>query len=239
MLKTIVISDRKKPNITSGQELSYEEYYDRFKKDSFITLQFSEKLQTLALLEKNTQIPLKDVPFTETGVLAAFRDSNTQEITEFKTKFVKEMIRDASPQSFHDLIQILGLAHGTGTWTGNAQLLIRQGMAVAGSIAYRDDVFHYVRNKLTERNIYDAGLACKIMEDAHRRLSARSGLSFEIKQYFTDLGFENWFIDSIEKIQYVFPKAQGVQAIKDIAILLWYKLHFPNPDKPESNMQST
>lgn len=237
-LKTLVISDQKMPNVTNGQELSYEEYYDHFKKYPSITLQFSEKLQTLALLEKNTQIPLEDVPFTETSVLAAFRDSNTQEIPEFKTKFIKDMIRDVSPQSFHDLIQILGLAHGTGTWTDNARLLVRQGMAVAESIAYRDDIFHYVRKKLTEKNIYDTGLACRITADAHRDLSARSGLSFEIKQYFNDLGFENWFIDSIGKIQYVFPKAQGVQAIKDISILLWYKLHFPSPAKTESNIES-
>lgn len=225
--KTLFILDRQMSNITSGQELPYEEYYNRFKKYPAIMLYLSEELHVLSLMEKNTHIPLRNVPFTETEILEAFKANNTHGIPEFKTDFVKAMIKDASPQSFHDLIQILGLAHGTGTWTGNAQLLVRQGMPLARSIAYRDDIFHYIRNKLTEKGIFDTGLALRIMEDVNHYLPAQAGVFAEVKKYSTVLGIDNWFTDSVEKIQYIFPKAQGIQAVKDMSILMWYKIHFP------------
>lgn len=217
-LKTMVIVNRKIPNVTSGQELMYEEYHDHFKKYPTLTLLLSEELDALRLLEKDTQTTLRDIPFTAQEILDAFCENNTQGIPEFGTDFVMKMIKDTSPHSFHDLIQLLGLAHGTGTWVGM-------------EIAYRDDIFHHLRNKLAERGIFDTGFACNIMENTCHGLYAKNGISAEIKQYFSAIGIENRFVDSIEKIQYIFPKAQGIHSVKLASLLMWYKLHYPESYK--------
>ncbi|MDE7225065.1 MAG: helix-turn-helix domain-containing protein [Acetatifactor sp.] len=230
-LKTVFIPDREIPDIKSGQELSYEDHYEHFKKYPAITLFLSEELTALSLMGKHTPVPLADVPFTEAGVLEAFCGNNTQGIPEFRTELVREMISETSPHSFHDLIQLLGLAHGIGTWTDSTRRLIRLGLPAAGSIAYRDDIFCCIQDRLTEKGISGAGLASKITEDICRHRYAESGLSAEMRQYFDTLGLESWFADSIEKIHYAFPKAQGIQALKYASILMWYKLHYPEAFK--------
>lgn len=48
-----------------------------------------------------------------------------------------------------------------------------------------------------------------------------------MKKQLKDIGIEDWFADSIGKIQYLFPKAHGVTYVKLAATLMWYKIHYP------------
>ena len=137
------------------------------------------------------------------------------------------MLCSISPKSFRELIQISGLAHGTGVWLDNGNELFESGCSVSNMIAYRDDVFNYIQDKMLCKGLTDTGFAYKVMEDTRRGIYAENGVPKEVKCNLKAICMEDWFIDSIGKIRYLFPKAHGVTYIKLAATLMWYKLRFP------------
>ena len=178
-------------------------------------------------LERATGVAFERVSFSQPEVLTEFQKGNTDGIPEFRTDFYKDMAEEVSPGSFHDLIQIAGLSHGTGVWINNAKELINQGIPVSKVIAYRDDVFNHIEIHMLRKGMVNTGYAYKIMEDTRRGVYFRGGVSDEMRKQLKDIGVEEWFVDSIGKIQYLFPKAHGVTYVKLAAILMWYKNHYP------------
>ena len=165
-------------------------------------------------LERTTGVSFERVNFSQPEVLIEFQKGNTDGIPEFRTDFYKDMAEEVSPNSFHDLIQIAGLSHGTGVWINNAKELVNQGVPVRNVIAYRDDVFNHIEKHMLRKGMSNTGYAYKIMEDTRRGVYARGGVSEETKKQLKDIGIEDWFADSIGKIQYLFPKAHGVTYVK-------------------------
>ena len=178
-------------------------------------------------LERATGVAFESVSFSQPEVLAEFKRGNTDGIPEFRTDFYKDMAEEVSPGSFHDLIQIAGVSHGTGVWINNAKELVNQGIPVSNVIAYRDDVFDHIAKHMLQKGIVNTGYAYKIMFDTLRGVYFRGGVSDEMKKQLKDIEVEDWFVDSIEKIQYLFPKAHGVTYVKLAATLMWYKTHYP------------
>lgn len=225
--ETIVIAKEDFPDLMNEAVLPFEEYYDRLKTYTHITLMADETLDSFRLLEKETGTSLEDVDFTCPTVLEAFQKGNTDDIPDFRSDFIKDMLKEVSPSSYNDLIQVLGLSHGSGVWSDDVRALIRDGKAVSEIISYRDDVFRHIQEKMKDKRISNTGYACKIMEDTRRGIYARNGVPAEIKQQLASLGLEDWFTESIGNIQYLFPKAFSVLHVKYALILMWYKLNQP------------
>ncbi|MBP3622355.1 MAG: PolC-type DNA polymerase III [Lachnospiraceae bacterium] len=185
-------------------------------------------------LEDLTGLDAKTIPLDDKTVMSLFHSTEALGISpediggtklgslgvpEFGTEFAMQMLIDANPQNFSDLVRIAGLSHGTDVWLGNAQTLIQEGKCVLGTaICTRDDIMIYLINMGLE-----SGLAFTIMESVRKG----KGLKPEWEEEMTAHGVPDWYIWSCKKIKYMFPKAHAAAYVMMGWRVAYYKVNYP------------
>lgn len=139
---------------------------------------------------------------------------------------MKEAIMLTKPKETHELLKLFGALHGTQTWTGNSECLVRSGIGISDIPTTRDDVFALILNKLKEGGYCYTGIAYELTEKIRRgALDANSRL------ILSSLDLPKWFLPYAEKIKYMFPKSHAVSMMRDTMTFMWFKLRYPKEFK--------
>ena len=185
------------------------------------------------VLKDMTGIDVRDLPMNDKNVMELFmstksigvdpkdiyNDLGTYGIPEVGTKFVRQMIVEAKPKTFADLLQISGLSHGKGVWLGNASELIKNNTCTLSQvIGIRDDIMLYLIQKGMEPD-----MAYQITESVRKG----RGLKPEWEVLMKSHNVPDWYIDSCNKIEYMFPKAHASAYMIAAMRLGWFKVYKP------------
>ena len=188
----------------------------------------------IRMLEDLTGINAREIPLDSKEVMSLFKNTDALGITpddirgcplgclgvpEFGTDFAMQMLIDANPTSFSDLVRISGLSHGTDVWLGNAQDLIKSGTAtITTCICTRDDIMIYLINKGLEH-----GQAFTIMESVRKGKGLKPDWIDDMKAH----DVPDWYIESCKKIKYMFPKAHAAAYVMMGWRIAYCKIYYP------------
>ena len=193
---------------------------------------------TLRILQDLTGIDIYTIPLDDKKVMSLFSGTEALGVTpeqigspvgssgipEFGTSFVKQMLVDTKPTTFAELVRISGLSHGTDVWLNNAQEYVRNGTATLSEIiTVRDDIMNYLID-----NGLDKSVAFTIMEFVRKGQPTKNPEKWkEYSKIMKEHKVKQWYIDSCEKIKYMFPKGHAVAYVMMAVRIAYFKVHYP------------
>ena len=191
----------------------------------------------IRMLEDLTGVNARTIPLDDPDTMSIFTSSKVLgfenddllgptgavAIPEFNTRFTRQMLIDTQPKDFNTLVRLSGFSHGTDVWLGNARELIVSGTAsVLETVGCRDDIMLY----LISMGL-DPKMSFKIMEAVRKGKVKKGGFQDGWVETMQEHDVPEWYIESLAKIGYLFPKAHAVAYVMMAFRIAWFKVHEP------------
>ena len=191
----------------------------------------------IKMLEDLTGVNARAIPLDDPDTMSIFTSSKVLgfendeilgptgavAIPEFNTRFTRGMLMDTMPKDFNTLVRLSGFSHGTDVWLGNARDLIVGGTAsVLETVGCRDDIMLY----LISMGL-DPKMSFKIMEAVRKGKVKKGGFQEGWEEAMREHQVPDWYIGSLAKIGYLFPKAHAVAYVMMAFRIAWFKVHEP------------
>lgn len=197
---------------THFEHYCLEEYLPKL---NILSVNYYDRLQALFALTGTTP---EDVDYQDPKVYDLFINSDTCGVPEFSSKFTQDLLDGHDDICFSDLIKICGMAHGTDVWRDNGENLVQE-HPFRELIGNRDDVFLTLRQYGIDRKTAYAAMT-----------ATRKGTLSRYEALVNDLaaaGIPAWYLDSMGKVKYLFPKAHAVHYCKIAYAIAWFKMYYP------------
>ena len=191
----------------------------------------------IRMLEDLTGVNARTIPLDDPDTMSIFTSSKVLgfenddllgptgavAIPEFNTRFTRQMLIDTQPKDFNTLVRLSGFSHGTDVWLGNARELIVSGTAsVLETVGCRDDIMLY----LISMGL-DPKMSFKNMEAVRKGKVKKGGFQDGWVEAMQEHDVPEWYIESLAKIGYLFPKAHAVAYVMMAFRIAWFKVHEP------------
>lgn len=116
---------------------------------------------------------------------------------------------------FCDLVTLYGFMYGTGVWEDNAEHLYDRGIPLEEMISCREDVYDYLYAKLSSRCCDNpSGLVYEIKEAVRKGKYTNYRMPTDVENLLLECEVPEWYIESIKKILYLFPKTHIISKLK-------------------------
>lgn len=185
-------------------------------------------------LEKRTKVRAKEAAFDDAKTMTFFRSNHalgmaydsavpfpfgTLGVPFFGTDTGVMLLKEISPVRYGQLVRMIGLTLGRGTWTDNGEHKIREENAkIEDLVTSRDDIIHYLR----EYEVPDG-----IILEVVKNITIGRGLFQNLERELYARDVPDGFIDSCRRIKYLFPRTQAVFQCGLAWQLAWFKANYP------------
>lgn len=175
---------------------------------------------TLKRMEELTGVSASSIKFEDIDIFSFFMDDDFKGLP-FDGELVRSISDTVFPTRFSDVARILGFAHGRNVWTDNGENLAGTVCVPEAAIAHRDDVMQtLMRHGIDRKTAFD-------FAETVRRGEAGTYLTKEREAMLLEHDVPAWYIDSMKKIKYLFPKAHSTEYAMNYLRMIWYKIHYP------------
>lgn len=206
----IFTEEREKKPAQDSITLHFEEYYDKY-------LGYPKLIVVENPAESLSFKDLANIRITPEKIVsyAKYAAKNGQFKSLTGEDDLNGIVAALSNPKFSDLLAVSGLLHGTGVWKGNGEELFSKGILLDNLITNREDVYAYLYDKVKEHCCDNPfGQIYEIKENVRKGKYFGSCMTAETEQLLLECDVPAWYVESMKKIRYLFPKGNLIAFLK-------------------------